>query len=112
MSAAHFKLDNLICFLDRNRMMIDGLTEDVMALEPLPDKWKAFGFNTKVVDGHSFEELSAAIDEALEHKGSPTMIICETVKGKGVDFMEAQPGWHYGALSSDMVEKAKKSVGE
>lgn len=112
MAASHFKLDNLICFLDRNHLMIDGPTEEVMSLEPLPDKWKAFGFNTIVVNGHDLEELAKAIDNGLSNEGSPTMIICETVKGKGVDFMENQPGWHYGALSADMVEQAKKSVGE
>lgn len=112
MAAAHYKLDNLIGFVDRNFMMIDGPTESVMSLEPLPDKWSAFGWNTTVIDGHDFRQLADAIEAAQAHKGSPSMIVCKTVKGKGVDFMENDPAWHYGGLSAELVEKAKKSLGE
>ena len=112
MSAAHYKLDNLIVFQDRNHMMIDGPTEEVMSLEPLADKWRAFGFETREVDGHDMTRLAEAIDEALRMKGKPFMILCDTVKGKGVDFMENKPDWHYGGLSSELVEKAKQSIGE
>lgn len=112
MSAAHYKLSHLICFLDRNRMMIDGPTEEVMSLEPVADKWKAFGWNTTVVNGHDFNELANAIESAQSHSGSPSMIVCNTVKGKGVKFMEDDPAWHYGGLSSELVQKAKASLAE
>lgn len=112
MSAAHYKLANLIGFLDRNRMMIDGPTEEVMSLEPLPEKWRAFGWNTLVVNGHDFNELADAIEAAQAHTTGPTMIVCNTVKGKGVKFMEDDPAWHYGGLSSELVQKAKASLAE
>lgn len=112
MSAAHYKLSSLTGFLDRNRMMIDGPTEEVMSLEPLPDKWQAFGWNTLVVNGHDFNELADAIERAHAHAGGPTMIVCNTVKGKGVKFMEDDPAWHYGGLSSELVQKAKASLAE
>ncbi|MBE6820855.1 MAG: transketolase [Ruminococcaceae bacterium] len=110
MSAAHFKADNLISFVDRNKCMIDGPTEEVMALEPFADKWRAFGFIVKEVDGHNFNELAEAIDFALENKGAPVMIIANTVKGAGVDYMEGDYKWHYGALNEEKYELAKASL--
>lgn len=112
MSAAHYNLDNLIVFQDRNHMMIDGLTEEVMKLEPLADKWRAFGLETRLVNGHDMRQLAEAIEFAQQVKGKPVMILCDTVKGKGVNFMENDPAWHYGGLSSELVEKAKQSIGE
>jgi transketolase len=110
MSASHYRLTNLITFVDRNKLMIDGTTEEVMGLEPFADKWKAFGFIVKEIDGHSYKELSEAIDFALSEKSGPVIIIAHTVKGKGVDFMENDGKWHYGGLDTDLVEKAKQSV--
>ncbi|MFZ4615127.1 MAG: transketolase [Rectinemataceae bacterium] len=110
MSAAHFRLDNLVVMVDRNGLMIDGRTEDVMGLEPFEDKWKAFGFLTRKVDGHDYDELSAAIDFALSKPGKPVAIIAETVKGKGVDFMEGQVKWHYGSVDSVLEARAKASI--
>jgi transketolase len=110
MSAAHFRLDNLVVMVDRNGLMIDGRTEDVMGLEPFEDKWKAFGFLTRKVDGHDYDELSSAIDFALSKPGKPVAIIAETVKGKGVDFMEGQVKWHYGSVDSVLEAKAKASI--
>ncbi len=110
MSASHYKLGNLITFLDRNRMMIDGLTEEVMSLEPLADKWVAFGWKVFEINGHDFGELAEAIDAGLAYKDGPVMILANTFKGKGVDFMENDPAWHYGGLSTELVAKAKKSV--
>ena len=112
MSAAHYNLDNLIVIQDRNHMMIDGPTEEVMRLEPLADKWRAFGFDTRELNGHDFNQLAEAIEYAHTVKGKPIMLLCDTVKGKGVDFMENDPAWHYGGLSADLVEKAKRSIGE
>lgn len=112
MAAAHYKTPNLIGMLDRNHYMIDGYTEDVMSLEPLADKWRAFGWETRVVDGHDLSALAEAIEFAIAWDKGPVMLLCETVKGKGVDFMEAKAAWHYGGLSAEMVAKAKQSIGE
>ncbi|MCU0846235.1 MAG: transketolase [Spirochaetes bacterium] len=110
MAAAHYKVTNLVTMIDRNRFMVDGGTEEVMALEPFADKWRSFGFSVKEVDGHSFVELSAAFDAAIAESSAPTVIIAHTVKGKGVDFMENDVRWHYGGLDSDMLEKAKRRI--
>ncbi|HQH64339.1 MAG TPA: transketolase, partial [Clostridiales bacterium] len=88
MTASQYKVTNLISFVDRNKCMIDGCTEDVMKLEPFADKWKAFGFIVKEVDGHNIKELCDAIDFALDNREAPVMIIADTVKGAGIDFME------------------------
>lgn len=110
MAAAQFKATNLITFVDRNRLMIDGATEAVMGIEPFADKWKAFGFTVRDVDGHSFSELMDAIDFAHGHTEAPVVIIAHTVKGKGVDFMENEVKWHYGGLDTDLMEQARQSV--
>ncbi|MBA4366109.1 MAG: transketolase [Desulfobacterium sp.] len=110
MAASHFKLTNLITFVDRNRLMIDGTTEEIMGLEPFVDKWKAFGFVVKEVDGHNFTALADAIESAQKETKAPVVIIANTFKGKGVDFMENNVKWHYGGLDTDLVEKAKASV--
>lgn len=110
MSAAHFKLNNIIAIVDRNKCMIDGFTESVMALEPLDQKWISFGFHTLVVDGHDIAALSDAIDEAKSVKDKPSVIIANTIKGKGVDFMEGVPKWHYGSIDSVLAAKAKESI--
>jgi len=110
MAASHFKLTNLISFVDRNRLMIDGGTEEVMALEPFADKWRAFGFHVIECDGHDFAALDNAIGQARAHTAGPCLIMANTVKGKGVDFMEGDVKWHYGGLSTDLVAKAKESV--
>lgn len=110
MAAAHYKLSNLTGFLDRNRMMIDGPTEEVMSLEPLADKWTAFGWKVREVNGHDLREISEAIEFAQGHQGGPVMILCNTIKGKGVEFMENDPAWHYGGLSKELVERAKQSL--
>ena len=110
MAASQFKATNLISFVDRNRCMIDGCTEDVMGLEPFADKWKAFGFIVKDIDGHNFNELAEAIDFALENKEAPVMIIANTSKGAGIDFMENDYKWHYGAIDEDKYNSAKASL--
>ena len=110
MAASHFKIRNLTTFVDRNRLMIDGTTEQIMGLEPFSDKWRAFGWIVKEVDGHSFKDLSSAIEYSKTEDKAPVVIIANTVKGKGVDFMENQVKWHYGGLDSDLIEKAKSSI--
>lgn len=110
MAAHHFKVTNMITFVDRNGLMIDGPTEKIMGLEPFADKWRAFGWIVKEVNGHSFKELAEAIEYAQREKSAPTVIIANTVKGKGVDFMENEVKWHYGGLDTDLIEKAKQSI--
>lgn len=112
MATAHFKANNLITIVDRNHNMIDGNTEDVMALEPFPDKWKAFGFDVKVVNGHRFDELCEAIEYALQAKDKPVCIIADTVKGQGVSFMAGNYKWHYGAIDEAKYNTAKKDLQE
>jgi transketolase len=110
MAASHYKLTNLIVFVDRNHLMIDGQTEDVMKLEPFADKWRAFGFDVKPVNGHSFRELSAAVDAALCAKDAPVVIIADTVKGCGVDFIENKVVSHYMGLDDENIRRAKDSI--
>lgn len=112
MATAHFKANNLITIVDRNHNMIDGNTEDVMALEPFPDKWKAFGFDVKVINGHRFDELCEAIEYALQAKDKPVCIIADTVKGQGVSFMAGNYKWHYGAIDEAKYNTAKKDLQE
>jgi transketolase len=94
MTAAHYGLDNLVAILDRNRLQIDGHTHEVMSLEPLADKWVAFGWHTLEVDGHDISQLLAALRACQAVKGRPSMIIAHTVKGKGVSIFEGQAKYH------------------
>jgi len=110
MSAAHHKLNNLTVIVDRNRMMIDGPTEEVMALEPLADKLSAFGMIVEDIDGHDFDALASAVEAAKSRTAGPTAIIANTVKGKGVDFMENEVPWHYGSVDSTLRDKALASI--
>lgn len=110
MSISHFNATNVITIVDRNRCMIDGPTEEVMKLEPLADKWKAFGFIVKEVNGHNFNELSEAIEYAKKEKNKPVVIIANTIKGCGIDFMEDDYKWHYGSLDKEKITRAKESL--
>ncbi len=112
MAAGHYKLSNLIGFVDRNHMMIDGPTEEVMSLDPLADKWRAFGWETREIDGHDYRQLADAIEEGQAFQGGPFMIVANTLKGKGIQFMENDPAWHYGGLSAELVARAKKELSE
>jgi transketolase len=94
MTAAHYGLDNLVAILDRNRLQIDGHTAEVMSLEPLADKWEAFGWHTLEVDGHDISQLLSAFQACKAVKGRPSMIIAHTVKGKGVSIFEGQAKYH------------------
>ena len=110
MAISHYKANNVITIVDRNKCMIDGPTEDVMKLEPFEDKWKAFGFIVKQVNGHSFKELSKAIDFALAEEEKPVVIIANTFKGCGVDFMQDNYKWHYGSLDPERIKHSKISL--
>ena len=106
MSAAHYKLDNLVAILDWNGLQIDGKNEDVMTVTPVDEKFRAFGWNVVVIDGHDFEQIFDAFDNARACKGKPTAIIAKTVKGKGVSFMEGQAGWHGKAPNEEQTQQA------
>lgn len=108
MAAAHFKLGNLTAIVDRNRIQLDGYTEKTMALEPLADKFIAFGWDVKVIDGHNFDEIKGAIQSGSQRElfAKPLVIIANTIKGKGVSFMEDQVKWHGVAPKADELEKA------
>ena len=106
MASAHYRLDNLTAFLDHNRLQIDGPIEEVMSPEPLAEKWRAFGWDVQVIDGHDMAQILEAVEKAQLVRGRPQMIVAETVKGKGVSFMENQAGWHGAAPKPEEAEKA------
>lgn len=110
MSGAHYKLDNLCGIVDVNGLQIDGKTKDVKNLEPLADKWRAFGWHTIEADGHDIESLMNAFHEAEKTKGKPTAILAKTVKGKGVSFMENNAEWHGKPPSREEACKALKEL--
>lgn len=103
---AHHGLDTLTAFVDRNRLMIDGPTENITTLEPIDGKFRAFGWETITIDGHDFAAIGDAVEKAWTVKGRPTVIICNTIKGKCVEMMENMPEWHYGGLNSDLRDQA------
>ena len=111
MSAAHYKLDNMIAFLDYNGLQIDGEVESVMSINPIEDKFRTFGRNVITIDGHDFDQIFAALDMAKDTVDKPTMIIAKTVKGKGVSFMENQASWHGSAPSEEQLEQALSELG-
>jgi transketolase len=110
MQASHRKLDNLIAIIDRNRLQIDGNTEDIKSLDNLDDKLKAFGWNVVEIDGHDINACYEAIEKAKSYKGSPSAIIANTIKGKGVSFMENNAGWHGTAPNDEDFQKAMSEL--
>jgi len=112
MSAGHYRLDNLCGIVDRNYLMIDGNTEDVMGLDPLPEKWRAFNWNVIEIDGHDAREVNFAFERFRLERKRPTVIIANTIKGKGVSFMENKADWH-GATpkKGDEVQRALADLG-
>ena len=112
MAAANFKLDNLTAILDRNKLQQERRTEDIMPLEPLADKWRAFGWNVLEIDGHDMESILGALYEARTTPGRPTMIIAQTVKGKGVSYMESVLRFHGTAPTDEELEQALHELGE
>jgi len=111
MLAAHYKLDNLTVFLDYNGLQIDGPNNEIMNIDPIDDKFRAFGWHILTINGHSFDEILNAIDEAKNIKNKPTMIIAHTHKGKGISFMEDKVGWHGKAPSAEEASKALEELG-
>ncbi|HIZ39718.1 MAG TPA: transketolase [Candidatus Anaerobutyricum stercoris] len=106
MSSAHYKLDHVIAFLDYNGLQIDGTNDEVMTVRPVDEKFRSFGWDVQVIDGHDCEAIAAAVDQAKKAEGKPSIIICNTVKGKGVSFMENEVGWHGTAPNAEQAEKA------
>lgn len=106
MAASHYKVDNLCAALDQNGLQIDGFIHEIMSSYPIPDKWRGFGWHVIEIDGHNYESILAAYDEAEKIKGRPTVIVAKTVKGKGVSFMENQVDWHGKAPSKEEAERA------
>lgn len=110
MFAGHYKLDNLTAFVDFNGLQIDGKITDVMNPTPIDEKFKAFGWNAIVIDGHDFDAIEKAVAEAESTKGMPTAIICKTVKGKSVSFMENKAEWHGTAPNKEQYEMAVAEI--
>ncbi|MBI4199832.1 MAG: transketolase [Chloroflexi bacterium] len=111
MSAAHYKVDTLTAIVDRNRIQNDRFTSEVMELEPFAAKWKAFGWRVLTVNGHSFPQLLNAFARAQATQGRPTVIIANTIKGKGVSFMENNPDFHGKAPTKAQLEQALRELG-
>ena len=110
MFAAHYKLDNLTVFLDFNGLQIDGDIREVMNPTPLDKKFEAFNWNVLHIDANNFNEIEAAVNEAKNTKGKPTLILAKSVKGKGVSFMENKAEWHGAAPKKEQYEQAVKEL--
>lgn len=106
MTAAHYRLDNVVAIVDRNGVQEDGPTEEIMALEPFAAKWRAFNWEVREVDGHDLDALSRALHEVPFAPGRPSLLLARTVKGKGVTFAENTNAWHYGKLSPELKARA------
>ncbi len=111
MTASHYKLDNLTLFIDINGLQIDGSTEEVMNVGSLDKKFEAFGFNVLKIDGHNLDEIKQSIEEAKSCKGQPTAILCNTIKGKGVSFMENEVDFHGAAPNQEQFKIAMEELG-
>jgi transketolase len=111
MFASYHKVDNIVAIVDYNKIQLDGFVKDILDVEPLAEKWKAFGWHVLDIDGHSIPALQAAFDEAAGTKGRPTCIVANTIKGKGVSFMENNPKYHGVAPSQAELETALQEIG-
>ncbi len=111
MTAQHYGLDNLVVIVDRNRIQQGDFTESTIRMDPLAEKWRAFGFHTLEVDGHNHPALLAALREAASTIGKPTCIVANTVKGKGVSFAENKPAWHHGVPTKEQLRAAAAELG-
>jgi transketolase len=110
MASAFHKADNIVAIVDSNRIQLDGFVKDIMVVEPLADKWRAFGWHTLEIDGHDFPAIRGALIEAEATKGKPTCIVAHTIKGKGVSFMENNPKFHGTAPNAEEVKLALKEL--
>jgi len=110
MAASNYKLDNLVAILDQNRIQATGTIEERFNTNPLPEKWKAFGWHVMEIDGHNIKQIAEALDKADQIKGQPIMIIAHTIKGKGLSFAENTAAYHNGALTQEQYEMALKEL--
>ena len=110
MSAPFHKIDNLVAIVDYNRIQLDGFVKDIMELEPLAAKWRAFGWHTLEINGHDFLEIREALEDAERTKTRPTCIVAHTIKGKGVSFMENNPAFHGTAPNAEQVKLALQEL--
>jgi len=110
MAGAFHKMDNVVAIVDYNGIQLDGFVKDIMDVAPLADKWRAFGWHTIEIDGHSLPAIEQAFNEAEATKGKPTCIVAHTVKGKGVSFMENNPKFHGTAPNADEVKRALQEL--
>ena len=110
MSGAKWKLDNITAIVDKNGLQNDTFVDEVMPVDPLPDKWRAFGWNVIEIDGHDMPQVVEALETAKATQGIPTAIIAHTVKGKGVSYMENSPDWHGAAPCDEEAIMALKEI--
>lgn len=110
MVASHYKLEILTAIVDRNLLSLDGKTEDIAALEPFAERWRSFGWHVVEVDGHDILQIYEAVQQAHLFQLSPTVLIANTVKGKGISFMEGKTEYHYTALSDEELETVQKEL--
>lgn len=110
MFANHHRLDNLIAIIDYNKLQAFGRTEDILNLEPFKDKWTAFGWEVKEIDGHNFSDIEKTLSQVPFKKNKPSIIIAHTIKGRGISFMENQLSWHYKSPNKDQLEAALKEL--
>ncbi len=110
MSAAHFKVDSLVAVVDHNKIQLDGWNEQIMNVEPLAEKWRAFGWHATEVDGHSIPQILDAFEQAKSVTGKPSVIVAHTIKGKGVSFMENNPDYHGKAPNAEEAARALKEL--
>ena len=111
MTAHHYGLDNLVVIVDRNRIQQGDFTEDIIRMDPLADKWRAFGFAVEEIDGHDHAALHATLSRVPFEPGKPTCIIANTIKGKGVSFAENKPAWHHGVPTREQLAQAAEELG-
>lgn len=112
MAGSHYKLDNLIAIIDRNRLQISGCTEDVMNLEPMRQRWEAFGWDVLEMDGNNMGEILDTFEKIDPAGGKPHLIISHTIKGKGISFMEDKASWHHGVPGTDQRDEAVREINE
>lgn len=110
MAGSHYKLDNLIAIIDRNGLQISGKTEDVMSLEPMRERWEAFGWDVHEVDGNDMADLLNVFADLEKIQGKPHLVIMHTIKGKGVSYMENVAKWHHGVPTAEEYEQAMKEI--
>ncbi len=111
MAASHYRVDNLFAFVDRNGLQVDGFTKDILNVEPISEKWQSFGWHVQEIDGHDISSILNSIEIAKSISGLPSVIVANTIKGKGVSFMENQVDWHGQAPNDEQLKKALEEIG-